>query len=150
MKQTILGFFIVALAVSAGLAAPAPGDKTIQFSLGGNLTMLSATHENDSFFLVGAALRVDFNLGRSFSVAPEASAGIGGWTAGGTVNFRSRKFFAGAGYLAAGLGGSGQSWGVVSLLKVHAGTKGPRWLIAGSFVTNSWFKGFGLTAGYMF
>jgi hypothetical protein len=36
------------------------------------------------------------------------------------------------------------------LLKVQAGTKGPKWLIAGSFVVNSWFKGFGLTAGYMF
>jgi hypothetical protein len=150
MKRTILGFFIMALAVNAGLAAPAPGEKKIQFSLGGNLTMLSATYENDAYFLVGAALRVDFNVGRSFSIAPEASAGVGGWTAGGTVNFRSKRFFAGAGYLAAGLGGSGQDWGVVSLLKVHAGTKGPKWLIAGSFVANRWFKGFGLTAGYIF
>jgi len=150
MKKTILGFFITALAVSAGLAAPRPGEKTIQFSLGGNFTMLRATYEDHSYFLAGAALRVDINLGRSFILAPELSGGIGGWTAGGTVNFRSKRFFAGAGYLAAGLGGSGQDWGVVSLLKVHAGTKGPKWLIAGSFVTNSWFKGFGLTAGYIF
>jgi len=150
MKKMILGFFIMALTVNAGLAAPGPGEKKIQFSLGGNFTMLKATYEDGTYFLAGAALRVDLNLGRSFSIAPEASAGIGGWTAGGTVNFRSGRFFAGAGYLAAGLGGSGQDWGVVSLLKVHAGTKGPKWLIAGSFVTNRWFKGFGLTAGYVF
>ncbi len=101
MKKMILGFILMVLVVSAGLGAPAAEEKPIQFSLGGNLLMLTM-EGGDSTFLVGAALRVDFNLGKSFILAPELSAGIGGWTAGGTFNFRSGKFFAGAGALAVG------------------------------------------------
>jgi len=112
--------------------------------------MLSETYSSDTKAVVGAGLRVDLSLGRSFFVAPEASVGIGGRSVGGTVNIRSKRFFAGAGYLAAGLGGSWEEWGVNSLYKVQVGTKGPRWLVAVSYVANRRLKGFGLTAGYMF
>jgi hypothetical protein len=115
-----------------------------------NVVMLSESYGNDSKGIYGPGLRVDFNLGRSFIVAPEVSAGIGGWTAGGTLNFRSKKFFVGAGYLAASLGGSWDDWGINSLFKVHAGAKGRNWLLALSYVTNRWLNGFGVTAGYIF
>jgi len=147
MKKTILGFFIMALAVSAGLAAPRPGEKTIQFSLGGNFTMLRATHEDHSYFLAGAALRVDINLGRSFILAPEISGGIGGISWGTTLNFRAGRYFAGAGALA--VYGLDDEWGIQTLLKIHVGLKSPRALLAAAFLSNRWFKGFGLTAGYI-
>jgi hypothetical protein len=147
MKKTILGFFIMALALSAGLAAPAPGEKTIQFSLGGNFTMLRATYDPDSYFL-GAALRVDLNIGRWLSLAPEISAGIGEYSGGATVNVRPGKFFIGAGYLA--MAGLEDEWGIQSLFKVHAGYKSKRALLAAAYLSNKWFKGFGLTVGYIF
>ena len=124
MKKMILGFILMAFVASAGLGAPAAEEKPIQFSLGGNLLMLTM-EGGDSTFLVGAALRVDFNLGKSFILAPELSAGIGGWTAGGTFNFRSGKFFAGAGALAVGAfegGGQGNGGPTPS----SRSTSGPR------------------------
>ncbi len=151
MKKMISGFFLMAFVVSAGLGAPATEEKPIQFSLGGNLVMLTM-EGGDSTFLVGAALRVDFNLGKSFILAPELSAGIGGWTAGGTFNFRSGRFFAGAGALAVGAfegGGSGE-WGTNAFLKVHVGTKSARSLLAASVLVGDYIKGFGLTAAYIF
>ncbi len=148
MKKTILGFFIMALALSAGLAAPAPGEKTVQFSLGGNFTMLRRANSHDASSFLGAALRVDLNIGRWLSLAPEVSVGIGEYTGGATVNVRPGKFFIGAGYLAAaGLEGD---MGVESLFKVHAGYKSQRALLAAAYVSNTWFKGFGLTAAYIF
>ena len=145
-----LSLFLACLFLSIDLGAASPAEKKTQISLGLNVLMLSDTYSSDSKAIFGPGLRVDFNLGRSFIIAPEVSAGIGGWTLGGTVNFRSKKFFVGAGYLAAGLGGSWREWGVNSLLKIQAGTKGLKWLIAASFVVNRWLKGFGLTAGYVF
>jgi hypothetical protein len=151
MKKMILGFILMILVASAGLGASVPGEKSTQFSLGGNLLMLMM-EGGDSTFLVGAALRVDFNLGKSFILAPELSAGIGGWTAGGTLNFRSGKFFAGAGAVAVGAfegGGSGE-WGTNAFLKVHVGTKSVRTLLAASALVGDYIWGLGLTAAYIF
>jgi len=150
MKKVALSLFFASLFLCAGLFAAVPGEKNAQISLGINVLMLSETHGSDSKAAFGPGLRVDFNLGRSFIIAPEVSAGIGGWSAGGTVNFRSKGFFAGVGYLAAGLGGNWAEWGVNSLFKVQVGAKGLKWLFAASYVTNSWLNGFGVTAGYIF
>lgn len=150
MKKIVLSLFLVGLFLSAGLDVAFPAEKKTQISLGLNVLMLSDTYSSDSKAVFGPGLRVDFNLGRSFIIAPEASAGIGGGSVGGTVNFRSKRFFAGAGFLAAYLGGSWEEWGVNSLFKIQVGTKGLNWLIAASYVTNRWLKGFGLTAGYIF
>lgn len=150
MKKVVLSLFLTGFVTSAVLGASVPEEKKTWISLGGNLLML--TMDGDSTFLVGAALRIDFDLGPSFIIAPELSAGIGGWTAGGTVNFRSGKFFAGAGALAVGAfegGGSGE-WGTNAFLKVHVGTRGPRSLIAASVLVGDYIKGFGLTAAYIF
>ena len=151
MKKMILGSIFMAFVVSAGLGAPAAEEKPIQFSLGGNLLMLMM-EGGDSTFFVGAALRVDFNLGKSFILAPELSAGIGGWTAGGTLNFRSGKFFAGAGALAVGAseGGGGGEWGTNAFLKVHVGTKSAKSLLAASVLVGDYIWGLGLTAAYIF
>ncbi len=150
MKKTVLGLLVAGLFLSAGLGAAVPGEKTTQISLGVSALVLSETYSDGSKGIYGPGLRVDFNLGKSLIVAPEVSGGVGGWSAGGTVNFRSGKFFAGAGYLAASLGGNWDEWGVNSLLKLQIGAKGPHWLIAASYVANRWLKGFGLTAGYVF
>ena len=149
MKKVVLSLFFASLFLCAGLGAAVPGEKNAQISLGLNILMLSDTHGSDSKAALGPGLRVDFNLGRSFIIAPEVSAGIGGWSAGGTVNFRSKGFFAGAGYLATSLGYSDE-WGVSSLFKIQVGAKGRKWLFAASYVTNSWLNGFGVTAGYIF
>lgn len=151
MKKMIPGFILMILVTSAGLGAPAAEEKPIQFSLGGNLLMLMM-EGGDSTFLVGAALRVDFNLGKSFILAPELSAGIGGWTAGGTLNFRSGKFYAGAGAVAVGAfeGGGGGEWGTNAFLKVHVGTKSAKSLLAASVLVGDYIWGFGLTAAYIF
>ena len=152
MRKMILG--VLAIGMIAGMVlgdagAAVPGEKRVQISLGLSvLTLLDNSSNSKAAF--GPGLRVDLNLGRSFFIAPEASAGIGGWTLGGTVNFRSGKFFAGAGYLAAYLGGQWGDWGVNSLWKIQVGAKGRNWLVAPSFVANRWLKGFGLTAGYIF
>lgn len=150
MKKAVLGLLVAGLFLSAGLGAAVPGEKKTQISLGVSALVLSETYSNGSKGIYGPGLRVDFNLGKSLIVAPEVSGGVGGWSAGGTVNFRSGMFFAGAGYLAASLGGNWDEWGVNSLLKLQIGAKGPHWLIAASYVTNRWLKGFGLTAGYVF
>ena len=150
MKKVALSLFLAGLFLSADLGAAVQGEKKTQISLGLNVLMLSETRGSDSKAAFGPGLRVDFTLGRSFIIAPEVSAGIGGWSAGGTVNFRSKGFFAGAGYLVAGLGGSWDEWGVNSLFKVQAGAKGLHWLFAASYVANRWLKGFGVTAGYIF
>jgi len=151
MKKMIPGFILMILVTSAGLGASVPGEKSTQFSLGGNLLMLTM-EGGDSTFLVGAALRVDFNLGKSFILAPELSAGIGGWTAGGTLNFRSGKFYAGAGAVAVGAfeGGGGGEWGTNAFLKVHVGTKSAKSLLAASVLVGDYIWGFGLTAAYIF
>jgi len=150
MNKFVVNVFLIGLFLCAGLGAAIPEEKKTQLSLGLNIVMLSESYGSDSKGIYGPGLRVDFNLGRSFIVAPEVSAGIGGWTAGGTLNFRSKKFFLGAGYLAASLGGNWDDWGVNSLLKVHVGAKGRNWLTAASYIANRWLKGFGLTAGYIF
>ena len=150
MKRTVLGLLAAGLLLSAGLSAAVQGEKTTQLSLGVGALVLSETYSSGSKGIYGPGLRVDLNLGRSLIIAPEVSGGVGGWSAGGTVNFRSGKFFAGAGYLAASLGGNWEDWGVNSLLKIQAGAKGPHWLVAASYVTNRWLKGFGLTAAYIF
>jgi hypothetical protein len=150
MKKIALSLFFASLFLCAGLGAAVPGEKNAQISLAMNVLMLSETHGGDSKAAFGPGLRVDFNLGRSFIIAPEVSAGIGGWSAGGTVNFRSKGFSAGAGYLVAGLGGSWGEWGANSLFKVQAGAKGLHWLFAASYVTNRGLNGVGLTAGYIF
>lgn len=151
MRKVILGLFLMGLIVSAGLGAPAPAGQRTDLSLGGNLLMLTM-EGGDSTFLVGAALRADFNLGKAFIVAPEISAGIGGWTAGGTLNLRFGKFFAGAGGLAVGAseGGGGGEWGTNAFLKVHLGTKSARTLVAASVLVGAYITGFGLTVGYVF
>jgi hypothetical protein len=150
MKKTALLLFLAGLFAGAGPASAVPAEKKVQISLGLNVVLLSESYGSDSKGIYGPGLRVDFNLGRSFIVAPEVSAGIGGWSAGGTLNFRSKKFFFGAGYLAASLGGSWGDWGINSLFKVHAGAKGRNWLLALSYMTNRWLRGFGLAAGYIF
>jgi hypothetical protein len=150
MKKLAPSLFFAGLFLCAGIGAAAPGEKNAQISLGPSVLMLSETHGSDSKAAFGPGLRVDFSLGRSFIIAPEVSAGIGGWSAGGTVNVRSKGFFAGAGYLAAGLGGNWGEWGVNSLFKIHAGVKSLKWLFAASYVTNRWLSGFGVTAGYIF
>jgi len=150
MNKAVLSLLPAILSLSIGLGAAVPAQKRTQISLGLNVLVLSETFTSDTKAVVGAGVRVDLSLGRSLFIAPEASAGLGGWTVGGTVNFRAKRFFAGAGYLAAGLGGSWREWGVNSLFKIQAGTKGPRWLIAVSYVANRWLKGFGLTAGHIF
>jgi hypothetical protein len=150
MKKTVLSFLAAGLFLSAGLGAAVPGEKPTQISLGVSAMFLSETYSSGSKGIYGPGLRVDFNLGKSLIIAPEVSGGVGGWSAGGTVNFRSGKFFAGAGYLAASLGGNWEDWGVNSLIKVQIGAKGPHWLVAASYLTNRWLKGFGLTAGYVF
>ena len=149
MKEIALSLFLAGLFLSADLGAAVPGEKKTQISLGLNVLTLSETRGSDSKAAFGPGLRVDFNLGRSFIIAPEVSAGIGGWSAGGTVNFRSKGFFAGAGYLVTSLGYSDE-WGISSLFKIQVGAKGLKWLFAASYVANSWLKGFGVTAGYIF
>lgn len=149
----ILG--VLAMGMIAGMVlrdagAAVPGEKRVQISLGLSVLTLFDNMSN-SKAAYGPGLRVDLNLGRSFFIAPEASAGIGGWNLGGTVNFRSGKFFAGAGYLAAYMGGQHWGdWGVNSLFKIHVGFKGLHPTVAASFVANRWLKGFGLTVGYCF
>ena len=148
MKKMVFGVLLVGLAANVGLGAPATTGGTIQLSLGGNLIMLKTTYEDDSYTLGGAVVRVDFNLGRSISLAPELSGGFGGASGGATLNLRAGRYFAGAGALA--VSGLDDEWGVQTLLKVHAGFKGPRALLAAAFLTNRWFKGFGLTVAYVF
>ena len=148
MRKSILCLLMMGLVAGGALGAPGPGEKAIQFSLGGNVIALTAKYEEDPHFLFGAALRVDLNIGRWLSVAPELSAGIGGYSGGATINVRPGKFFIGAGYLAAG--GFEDEWGLQSLFKVHAGYKSQRALLAAAFLANRWFKGCGLTAGYLF
>ena len=150
MKKTVLSVLVAGLFLSAGLGGAVPGEKPTQISLGAGALVLSETYSSGSKSIYGPALRIDFNLGRSLIISPEVSGGVGGWSAGGTVNFRSGQFFAGAGYLAASLGGNWEDWGVNSLLKVQIGAKGPHWLVAAAFVANRWLRGFGLTAGYVF
>ncbi len=150
MNKIVLVLLVAGLFLSAGLGAAVPGEKTTQISLGVSALVLSETYSSGSKGIYGPGLRVDFNLGKSLIIAPEVSGGVGGWSAGGTVNFRSGKFFAGAGYLAAALGGNWDEWGVNSLFKLQIGAKGPHWLVAASYVTNRWLNGFGLTAGYIF
>ncbi len=151
MKKAVVSFLLMGLVASVGLGASGPEEKKTQISLGGSLLMLTMGG-GDSTLLIGAALRVDFNLGRSFIIAPEISAGIGGASAGGTVNFRSGRYFAGLGGLVVSVteGGSGGEWGTNGFFKVHAGIKGPRGLLAASFIVGGYIKGFGLTAGYVF
>jgi hypothetical protein len=148
VKKVVLSLFLAGLFLSANLGAAVPGEKKTQISLGLNVLMLSDPRATRKRLRPGA--KGHFNLGRSVVVAPEVSAGIGGWSAGGTVNFRSKGFFAGAGYLVAGLGGSWGEWGANSLFRVQAGAKGPHWLFAASYLANRWLKGFGVTAGYIF
>lgn len=148
MKRAISSFLLMGLVAGAGLGASAPGEKKTQFSLGGTFLLLKPDYESGSYSLVGAAGRVDFNLGRSFIVAPELSLGIGGWSAGGTINYRAGTFFAGAGGLV--VGGFEEEWGTNSFLKLHIGIKKAHGLFAAAFIVNRWIKGFGLTAGYIF
>lgn len=153
MKKLMIGLMVVCIAapvLSGPAAAAVRGAEGVSFSLGLGVLALSESYGQDVKAAFGPALRVDIGLGRSLFLAPEASVGIGGWSAGGTVNFRAKRFFAGAGYLAARFGGNWEDWGVNSLFKVHAGTRGRRATMAVSFVMNRWLKGFGLTAGYLF
>ena len=103
----------------------------------------------DSHFLVGAALRVDFNLGRSFVLGPSLRRhrGLDRRPHG---ELPLREVLAGAGALAVGdlEGGGSGSWGTVALLKAASGPRpeiGHRRL---GFVGDlSW--GLGLTAAYI-
>jgi hypothetical protein len=148
MDKAVFCLLMMGFVAGAGLGAPGPGEKTVQFSLGGSVMAMTARYEEDPYFLFGAALRVDFNIGRWLGVAPEISVGIGGYSGGMTINARPGKFFIGAGYLAAG--GFEDEWGLQSLVKVHAGYKSPRAILAAAFLANRWFKGCGLTVGYVF
>lgn len=153
MKKPMIGLMVACITVpvlSGPAAAAAREEEGLSFSLGLSVLALMESYGQDVKAAFGPGLRVDIGLGRSLFLAPEASVGIGGWSLGGTLNFGLKRFFAGAGYLAAGFGGSWEEWGVNSLFKVHAGTRGRRATVAVSLVVNRWLKGFGLTAGYLF
>ena len=120
-------------------------EKKVQLGLTLNALVLLDDTDN-SRTVIGPGLRVDFNLGKSVILTPEASLGFTGLYVGGTVNYRLRKFFIGAG------------GGLIYFFKkeqdVQVGAKGPRWLVAAAYVSNilsgGWLNGVHLTAGYIF
>src|SRR4030067_1018234 len=87
-KMIALCLFLACLFLSIDLGAASPAEKKTQISLGLNVLMLSDTYSSDSKAIFGPGLRVDFNLGRSFIIAPEVFAGIGGWSLGCPLHFR--------------------------------------------------------------
>jgi hypothetical protein len=151
MNKILTGFLMLGLVAGAVLAAPDPGGTGVRLCLGGHLTYLSM-EGGDSTFLAGATLRIDLDLGRLITLAPEVSAGIGGWSGGGTLNVRLGPLFAGAGALAVSAteGGSSGEWGTNAFLKIHAGTRSSSTFLAASALFGSYIKGFGVTFGWVF
>jgi hypothetical protein len=151
MNKLLTGLLMTGLVAGAAFGAPDPGGTGAHLCLGGNLTFMSM-EGGDSAFLAGAALRIDLDLGASFTLAPEVSAGLGGWSGGGTLNVRLGRLFVGAGALAVHVseGGSSGEWGTNAFLKVHAGTRSSRTFLALSALFGSYIKGFGATVGWVF
>lgn len=142
---------LLAMGMIAGmvLGMGVPGEKKVQLGL--TLNGLALWDDlGNSRTVIGPGLRADFNLGKSVFITPEASVGLGGWSLGGTVNYRAGKFFVGAGGVVVGFYEGRWDWGVNPLLKIHVGAKGLHWTVAASFIGLSWLKGFGLIAGYIF
>jgi len=151
VNKFVTAFVLMGLVAGAAVAAPDPGVWSTRLCLGGNLIMLNR-EGGGSAFLGGVAIRVDFDLGRAFILAPEASAGLGGWSAGGTLNIHVGPLFAGAGALVVGAtkGGSSGEWGTNAFLKVHVGTRSFGTYLALSALFGDSIKGFGATIGYVF
>jgi hypothetical protein len=151
MNKIVTGFVMMGIVAGLALSAPEPGGTGARLCLGGNLMVLNM-EGGGSTFLAGAALRIDLDLGRFFILAPEVSAGLGGWSAGGTLNIHLATFFVGAGALVVGAtaGGSGGEWGTNPFLKIHAGTRFASTSLAVSALFGDYIKGFGLTIGFVF
>ena len=128
-------------------------EKKVQLGL--TLIALVLLDDTDnSRTVIGPGLRVDFNLGKSVILTPEASLGFTGLYVGGTVNYRLRKFFIGAGGGLIYFFKKEQDVQGDAVLKVQVGAKGPHWLVAAAYVSNilsgGWLNGVHLTAGYIF
>jgi hypothetical protein len=151
MSKILTGLVLMGLVAGAAVAAPDPGGTGARLCLGGELMMLNM-EGGDSTFLAGAALRIDLDLGRSFFLAPEVSAGLGGWSAGGTFNIHLATLFVGAGALVVGAteGGSSGEWGTHPFFKIHVGTRFASTSLALSALFGSYIKGFGATIGFVF
>ena len=149
MKKTALLLFLAGLFASAGPASAVPAEKKVQLSLGLNVVMLSESYGNDSKGIYGQGLGGVFNWGGRLWSLPESPPGSAAGppaalsTSGPKALLRRRL----SGRIS---GGSWDDWGINSLFKVHAGAKGRNWLLALSYVTNRWLRGFGLAAGYIF
>jgi len=148
MNKILVGLLMWGLVAGAVLAAPDPGGTGVRLCLGGHLTYLSM-EGGDSTFLAGATLRIDLDLARLITLAPEFSAGIGGWSGGGTLNVRLGPLFAGAGALAVSVTEAGE-WGTNAFLKIHAGTRSSSTFLAAAALFGSYIKGFGVTFGWVF
>jgi hypothetical protein len=151
MNKILIGLLMWGLVAGLGFGAPVPGGKGAHLCLGGNLMLLNM-EGGDSTFLAGATLRIDLDLGTLITLAPEVSAGIGGWSGGGTLNVRLGPLFAGAGAVAVSAteGGSSGEWGTNAFLKIHAGTRNSSTFLAASALFGSYIKGFGVTFGWVF
>jgi len=150
MNKIVTGLLMIGLVVGVALSAPEPGPG-IRLCLGGNFALLTM-EGGDSAFMAGAALRADLGLGPVFFVAPEVAAGLGGWSAGGTLNAHVSVFYAGAGALVldATKGGASGEWGTNAFLKMHVGMRNSRNYLALSALFGSYIKGFGVSIGYVF
>jgi hypothetical protein len=153
MTKMILVVMLTSLMIGIGWAGDVPQEKKTQFAL--TLSGLAvAPDTGDGRGSIGPGAMVHFDLGRSFVIAPEITAGLTGLYGGLTANFRAHRFFAGAG------GGilyfykeSQEVQGDV-MMKVQVGTRGPRWLFAAAFISNvfggGWLNGIHLTIGRIF
>lgn len=133
--------------------AEAPAVKKISFSLG--VSGLVVTPDTgDARGLIGPAAAGQFNLGKSFFVAPELAVGLGGVYGGATVNVRLRKVFLGAGGGLLYFYSENQDIQGDGMLKVQLGTQGVDWYFAAAYVTNilsgAWLNGAQVTVGYVF
>jgi len=111
------------------------GEKKVQLAL--TLSGLALVPDTGSARgILAPGLRVDFNLGKSFILAPEAFVGFTGLYVGGTVNYRYRKFFVGTGGGLVYFFKEAQDVQGDGMLKVQVGAKGPHWLVAAAYVSN--------------
>jgi len=152
MKKMLLVLLVMSMTAGAVLGTtPAAGENKAQFALTlSGLFLQPDTGSSRS--VIGPGLRVDLDLGRSLILAPEASVGAKGLCLGGTLNYRYREFFIGAGGGLVYFFEERQDIRGSELLKIQVGAKGLHWLVAVSYASNigGWLKGFSLTAGYLF
>ena len=153
MKKIPLSVALMGLTVGILSGGDASAGKRIRFSLGTS-GLFVKPDTGDTRGLFGPAAAVYFNLGRSLSIAPELTVGIGGVYAGTTVNLRFRKVFVGAGGGLLYFYSENQDIQGDGMFKVQIGTMGSDWMFAAAFVSNvfsgAWLSGAQVTVGYVF